>query len=188
VGRWGGGGGGPATLRDVGAAVDALAAQPGLDLDRVVSCGHSAGGQLALWLGARPGLGDTAVGGPVTVPVSGALAISGVSDLRTGYELDVGRGAVANLLGGAPDEVPERYDLASPAARLPMGIPQVLVHGLDDTAVPPAMSESYAARATANGDDATYLPVPGVGHRDAVRRAGPAWNVAVEQLQRLLAR
>lgn len=187
VGPFGGGGGWPATLTDVGAAVDALAGRPGLDLDRVVSCGHSAGGQLALWLGARPGLRDSAVGGPVAVPVSGAVSIAGVSDLRTGYELDVGRGAVAGLLGGSPDEVPERYDLASPAARLPLGVPQVLIHGLDDTSVPPAMSEAYAARAEAEGDDVRYAPLPGVGHRDALRRTGPAWRVAVEHLQRLLA-
>ncbi len=101
----------------------ALAGQSGLDLDRVVSCGHSAGGQLALWLGARPGLAGTDLGGPVAVPVSGAVSIAGISDLRAGYELDVGRSAVAGLLGGSPDEVPDRYELASPAARLPLGIP-----------------------------------------------------------------
>jgi acetyl esterase/lipase len=186
VGPFGGGGGWPATLTDVGAAVDALAGRPGLDLDRVVSCGHSAGGQLALWLGARPGLTGTELGGPVGVPIAGAVSIAGVSDLRAGYELDVGRGAVPGLLGGSPDEVPDRYDLASPAARLPLGIPQVLVHGLDDTLVPPAMSASYVAAAEAAGDDATYVPLPGVGHRDALRTSQPAWRAAVGHLQRLL--
>jgi len=34
-----------------------------------------------------------------------------------------------------PEEHPERYRSASPAALLPIGIPQVLVHGLADTAV-----------------------------------------------------
>jgi acetyl esterase/lipase len=187
VGPLGGGGGWPATLTDVGAAVDALAGQPGLDLDRVVSCGHSAGGQLALWLGARPGLAGTELGGPVAVPVTAAVSIAGVSDLRAAFELDVGRGAVAAFLGGSPDEVPDRYDLASPAARLPLGVPQVLVHGLDDTAVPPAMSAAYVDAAQAAGDDATYVPLPGVSHRDALRTSRPAWRVTVEHLRRLLA-
>ena len=55
---WGGGGGWPETFADVAAGIDALAdlrAAP-LDLARVFAIGHSAGGQLALWSGARPGL------------------------------------------------------------------------------------------------------------------------------------
>ena len=52
----GGGGGWPATFDDVAAGIDALAAIPGLDLTRVTAVGHSAGGQLALWAAARPGL------------------------------------------------------------------------------------------------------------------------------------
>src|SRR5262245_61264123 len=73
VGRLGGGGGWPDTLTDVAAAVDALAAQPGVDLDRVASCGHSAGGHLALWLGARPRLQDGPLAGPVAVRLAAAV-------------------------------------------------------------------------------------------------------------------
>ena len=51
------GGGWPQTFTDVGLALDALrdiaATQP-LALGRIVTVGHSAGGQLALWLAARP--------------------------------------------------------------------------------------------------------------------------------------
>src|SRR5687768_8091238 len=51
------GGGYPGTFLDAAAAADALrdhAARHNLDLSRVVSVGHSAGGHLALWLAARP--------------------------------------------------------------------------------------------------------------------------------------
>lgn len=54
--RLGNGGGWPATLHDVGAAVDhlrAVALRRNLDLSRVVAAGHSAGGHLALWLAGR---------------------------------------------------------------------------------------------------------------------------------------
>ncbi|HSN55934.1 MAG TPA: alpha/beta fold hydrolase, partial [Candidatus Sulfomarinibacteraceae bacterium] len=53
------GGGWPGTFADVAAAADALralAADHPLDIRRVAALGHSAGGHLALWLGARPGL------------------------------------------------------------------------------------------------------------------------------------
>src|ERR1700730_7910727 len=47
------GGGGPGTLGDVRAGIDHLAtlAEEGIDLDlaRIATVGHSAGGQLALW-------------------------------------------------------------------------------------------------------------------------------------------
>jgi acetyl esterase/lipase len=186
VGVLGGGGGWPHTFADVAAAVDTLESQTGLDLDRVVTCGHSAGGHLALWLAARRGLADDAPGGPVRVPVRAAVALAGVVDLELGYELDLGRGAVAGLLGGGPDAVPERYAAASPFARLPLGVPQALVHGADDTVVPATMSQAYAAAASLAGDEATFVPVPACGHREMLRSAGAGWKAALEQLERLI--
>jgi acetyl esterase/lipase len=54
--RIGSGGGFPATFHDVARAVDHLrefAPRYDLDLSRVVTLGHSGGGQLALWAAAR---------------------------------------------------------------------------------------------------------------------------------------
>jgi acetyl esterase/lipase len=51
------GGGYPGTFLDAAAAADALRDHAGrfnLDIDPLVAIGHSAGGHLALWLGARP--------------------------------------------------------------------------------------------------------------------------------------
>ena len=51
------GGGWPETFRDVALGADALrrfAREHALDLSRVISIGHSAGGHFALWLAARP--------------------------------------------------------------------------------------------------------------------------------------
>src|SRR4051812_35285879 len=56
IGR-GQGGGWPATLDDVGAAIDHLALLDDARLDLsggVTAVGHSAGGQLALWSASRP--------------------------------------------------------------------------------------------------------------------------------------
>ena len=50
------GGAWPGTLQDVARGADhlrSIAARYRLDLDRVIAAGHSAGGQLALWLAAR---------------------------------------------------------------------------------------------------------------------------------------
>ncbi len=90
-----------------------------LDLDRVVSCGHSAGGHLALWLGARPGLAGTVLGGPPVVPVRARSSLAGVCDLRAALRAGRRPGRGRELLGGSPDEVPDRYDLASPSGAAP---------------------------------------------------------------------
>ena len=186
VGRFGGGGGWPATFADVAAAVDALADQGGLDLSRVLTCGHSAGGHLALWLAARGRLGGDAPGGAVRVPVRAAVSLAGVVDLRRAFELGLGGGAVENLLGGPPDAVPERYECASPFERLPLGVPQVLVHGLVDTVVPHSLSERYVARAVELGDEqAVFLPVPNAGHSEMVALGGAAWSAALDHIGRV---
>jgi len=115
------------------------------------------------------------------------MALAGVVDLELGVEMGLGNGAVKAFLGGPPEQWPERYRAASPAALLPLGIPQVLVHGLADTVVPPEMSERYQRAAVAAGDNALYVPVASADHRAVIDPASAAWGIASEHLERLLA-
>jgi acetyl esterase/lipase len=63
VGALGGGGGWPATFQDVADAIDHVARRsPPSIAGRVVTCGHSAGGTLALWAAGRGRLPDGAPG------------------------------------------------------------------------------------------------------------------------------
>ena len=164
VGPGGGGGGWPATLEDVSAAFGRLSSVAGVDTGRVAVCGHSAGGQLALWAARQPG-----------VTVHAAVSLAGVLDLEDAAARGLGGGAVQSFLGGSPHEVPERYAQASPAARLPLGVPHLVVHGSRDVVVPPAMSERYCEAAAAAGDDVRYQALPGVGHKEVTLGAGPAF-------------
>jgi acetyl esterase/lipase len=186
LGPLGGGGGWPATFADVAAAVDHLAVVDGVDLARVATCGHSAGGQLALWAAARGRLPAEAPGASPRVAVKVAVSLAGVVDLHRAAALGLGGGAVELLLGGRPEDVADRYAVASPAARLPHGVPQVLVHGSTDTVVPPSMSEGYQRDAVRLGDDAVYVPLDGVGHREVIARDGRAWQETARHLERLL--
>ena len=187
MGPLGGGGGWPATFEDVAAAIDHLATLGGLDTGRVVTCGHSAGGHLALWAAGRERLPAGAPGArPIGVRVTGAVSLAGVPDLVRAAELGLGGGATQALLGGSPDEVGARYEVASPAALLPLGVPQVLVHGLDDAVVPAALSAAYQQRAAAAGDDAVFEPVTGAGHMTLIEPSGGPWALVASQLARLL--
>jgi acetyl esterase/lipase len=183
LGVLGGGGGWPSTFADVGAAVDHLASLPGIDPDRVVTCGHSAGGTLALWAAGRHRLPPGAPGASVKISVTAAISLAGVVDLGAAEAAGVGGDAVERLLGGTGAQVPDLYRMASPAALLPLGVPQVLIHGLADTTVPASMSEAYGVSARAAGDDARYIGLPGVGHREVIDPRCPAWEQALVQLE-----
>jgi acetyl esterase/lipase len=177
------GGGWPGTFLDVAAATDHLAELPEADLERVVAVGHSAGGHLALWLAARPRLPAGAPGRGARVRLRGAVSLAGVCDLERGAEDGLGDGAVVELLGGPPGERPDRYASASPAALLPLGVPQVLVHGGRDGIVPPAQSRDYARAAAAAGDRVELVELPEADHFDliAASQAGETLR-AVESL------
>jgi acetyl esterase/lipase len=179
------GGGWPGTLEDVAAGIDhlaALAARERLDLDRLAVAGHSAGGQLALWAAARPGLPAGAPGaGPLLTPRL-VVSLAGVCDLHAGAADGIGEDAVAGFLGAGPGEAPDRYRLASPRSRLPLGVRQVLVHGDADPRVPVAQSRAYAAAAAAAGDPVELLELPGVDHFALIDPATPAWAAAAARL------
>jgi acetyl esterase/lipase len=135
----------------------------------VVAVGHAAGGHLALWLGAR-GMVDACV------------ALGGVCDLARAAEAELGSGAVQELLGGSPDEVPDAYLAADPAARLPLRVPQVLVHGVDDDRVPLAHALAYAARAREAGDDCRVVEVD-AGHFEPIDPRSPVWPEVLGALE-----
>jgi len=175
-------GGWPETFEDVSDAIDALADVDAIDRRRVVTCGHSAGGHLALWAGSSRATGTTNRPGPEPIRVRAAISLAGVVDLNSAARLGLGGGAVEALMGASPDQQPDRYALASPASLLPSGIPQILVHGLADTTVPASLSANYAELARSRGDDAEYVPLPGVGHMEMIDPHGAALREVVTRL------
>lgn len=183
-----GGGGWPATLLDVASGIDALAtARDGgapLDLDRIATVGHSAGGHLALWAAARAGLPAGAPGSVPVVTLAGAVAQAGVADLHEAERTRLGGGVVRRLLGGSAAAEPDRYALASPTARLPLGVAHLLVHGDGDETVPLSISEGHHERALAASDDCELAVVAG-GHFEHLDPASPAWAAAAAWLERL---
>jgi acetyl esterase/lipase len=171
------GGGYPQTLEDVAAAIDFLAtlSDAPLDLARVVAIGHSAGGQLALWAAARP---------KPAVALAGVVAQAGVTDLRAAEHDPDGEDAIALFMGGLAAEVPERYADASPLERVPIGVPQLLVHGDADVRVPCDMSVRYADAARAAGDEVELVVRPGEDHFVHLDVGGAAWADVVRWLGR----
>ncbi len=177
------GGGWPGTLDDVEAALASLpagAADRGLQPSGALLVGHSAGGQLALWAAAR-GKASSLPG----LPLVGVVGLAPVSDLVEAFRLHLSSGVVGELLGGSPEQVPERYQAASPVELLPLGVPTVLVHGTADEDVPYALSPAYVERARAAGDATRLVTLEGGGHFDVTTPSSPYWPQVVEAVESL---
>jgi acetyl esterase/lipase len=152
-------------LDDVAAAARRVAE---LGLGPAVAMGHSAGGHLALWLAAQGG-------------ASAAVPLGGVCDLTAAAEAGLGADAVREFLGDADSA----YDEVDPARRLPLGVPQILVHGIDDDRVPIEHARAYAARATAAGDDCRLLELH-ADHFDVIDPRSAAWPAVRDAAGQLL--
>jgi acetyl esterase/lipase len=162
--RTGGGGGWPETFADVRAAIPAAAAMVADRSPRaVLVSGHSAGGHLALWAAGE------------NLAIDAVVTLAPVADLRTAHELDLDDGAVADLLGGGPEDVPDRYAEADPMARLPLRVPVGLVHGDRDRQVPVSFSQRYAENARAAGTAVRLDVLTGVDHFAVIDPQSSAW-------------
>lgn len=181
------GGGWPGTFEDVGTALDALCGLDPkvLDLNRVVAVGHSAGGHLALWAASRPSLPAGAPGSGPRLALKSVVAQSAVCDLRVAARSASGRAATFQLMGCDPDEDPDRYAIASPIERLPLGVPQLLVHGDADHIVPLGQSERYFRHARRAGDPVELLALRRVGHFDLINPKHRSWRAVAERLHDL---
>ncbi|MGR6965095.1 alpha/beta hydrolase family protein [Geodermatophilus sp. URMC 61] len=183
--RVGAGGGWPATLEDVAAALDALPDLAGadrLDLSDVAVVGHSAGGHLAAWAAGRSRLPEEAPGGRPRVRVTAAVLQAGVLDLERAAVQRLGGGAVQEMLGAQPADAPERYAAADPVRLVPTGVDLLCVHGTDDDVVPAEQSTRYAAAAAAQGAAVDVRLVPG-DHMVLIDPAGESWALVRDWLR-----
>jgi acetyl esterase/lipase len=164
---------------DIAAALDqvgAIAGPHGADTSRITWAGHSAGGHLVLWAAARPGLpaGSPWRGSLGPSPATHVVSLAGCSSLRLCAKWNLGAGAVRLLMGGGPDDVPERYAVADPAALPASPISVTLVHGVDDDTVPLRMSQVFTAD--------RIVEIPGAGHFDLIDPQSRAWPCVLSVL------
>jgi dipeptidyl aminopeptidase/acylaminoacyl peptidase len=115
-----------------------------------------------------------------------AVSLAGVADLRLAWRQKLGNGIVTRLMGGTPDEQPDRYNAASPIELLPTGARQVLVHGTDDNTVPVSQSEAYVEKAEKIGDRPTLVKLDGIGHYELIDPESEAWPTLSNAILSLL--
>ena len=179
------GGGYPGTFQDAAAAADALRGEArarNLDLSRIVATGHSAGGHLALWLAGRRKLPP---GSPLRsadpLAIHAVVSLGGLPDLEEAARSENGCGndVIGRLTGG-------RFTDTSVPRFAPLGLPQVLINGMQDRIIPVAYAEGYAAPMRAAGDDVRVRMIERTGHVELIAPETAAWAAAVEEIDRAL--
>jgi acetyl esterase/lipase len=182
----------PENLEDLREAVRWIrrhATDYGIDPNRIVAMGASAGAHLAELLGTDP---DSTSGGPwsnvdandepTSARVQAVVAFFGPSDLRTNFHASpVATTPITLLLGGSPDELPLRYDEASPLHHVsPSSPPMLLIHGELDPLVPVSQSEILQRALIAAGVPSRLVVVGGARHGFGMR--APERDLAPEIL------
>jgi len=153
----------PSAGDDVALAVEFARELP-VDQERVVLVGHSAGGQLALWAGKRAKL-----------PV---VALAPVSDVRESASRTGPDGPPARFMA------PKHFADGSPLELLPLGVPQLVIHGTEDESVPYEMSRRYVEAAAG---EAELVTLEGVGHFEPIDPLSSEWPQVRSAIERFLA-
>lgn len=168
----------PAQIEDCKAAVRWLRAHAdeyGLDPQRVIAWGPSAGGHLAAMLGMTGDVADFEVGEHLDVSsrVQAVVDYYGPTDflqmdtqrLPDGMVHDPADSPESQLVGGAIQEHPEKVARANPITYVSSDAPPFLIiHGNRDPLVPYGQSVLLVEALQEAGVEVTFYTVEGAGH------------------------
>jgi acetyl esterase/lipase len=171
--RTGGDGGWPGTFDDIARVREVLprlladATGRQASVEPLTLFGHSAGGHLAMWW---------ALTAADPASVRRVVALAPVADLSRAHADNLDDGAVAALLGGGPDEHPDRYAATDPARLLGADDqpPITVLHGTDDDRVPAEHSRGLRG--------VTLVELPEYGHFELIDPLSTAWPAVLKAL------
>lgn len=138
------------------------AARLGVDPDRIVSAGGSAGGHLACAVATLSGFDEPGEDTAVSCRPNAMILFNPALDLTAaGFNAEAASERMAELhkrIGAAPEDV-------SPTHHVEAGVPPTLVlHGKADVTVPFAQVEKFAARMKVAGNRCEVAGYDGAGH------------------------
>ena len=105
------------------------------------------------------------------------VALAPVSDVRDSAERRGPESAPARFMA------PEHYADGSPVELLPLGVPQIVIHGTVDDSVPFEMSERYVEAA---GGEAELVVLDGTGHFELIDPQASEFSVTLDAIRRFL--
>ncbi len=176
----------PAPRDDVRTAVNFLkshAEKLGIDPERLVLLGRSAGGQIAQAVAydqPDPGL-------------RGVISLYGPADLNFAWyntpEKDIlnSRQLMRDYLGGSPEEQPSAYTDASPFLRVgAQSLPTLLIHGRLDSLVWFRQSERLSEKLSNAGVRHAFIALPWATHAFDYNLNGPGGQLCTHAIEHFL--
>lgn len=188
--RLGNGGGFPIIFEDVALGADFLeniSNQYSLDMNNIITMGHSAGGHLALWLAGRHHLDESSVlYSTNSLNIKAVISLAGIPDLEEAVNQKICGNASEELAGGLPKDIPSIYRQASPLHLLPLNIPQWHLVGEEDPIVPSIYLQSYIEKAAKveKTDNLKLEIIPDIGHFEMVMPNTQSWPYIRQALLR----
>lgn len=185
------GGGYPGTFLDVANAADHLreiANDFDLDLERIISSGHSAGGHLATWLAARRNIHpQSTLYRPDPLRISRVISLAGINDLehyaRYGSS-PCGEQTVEQLTDLSERGEDIAYSDTSPYILLPFNAEHIEISGAFDSPVPPFFGRSFIQKAKELGMDAELILQTEAGHYEMTAPWTPEWQQVLQHFLR----
>lgn len=145
------------SVRDIGALLDWIATQPGMDKDKVVVYGGSYGGYMVL--ASMVEYNDRLAGGINIVGISNFVTFLQNTE---GYRVDLRRVEYGDERDPAMRAFQERIAPLNNAQKITK--PLFVIQGANDPRVPRSEAEQIVARVRANGGDVWYMLAMDEGH------------------------
>lgn len=176
----------PAQIEDVKCAIRSLrasASRYGIGKDRIGVWGPSAGGHLSAMLGTsgpEAGFGDAGGHQDQSARVQAVIDLFGPTDLTSGV-WNVSRVTEAEQVFGTSDPDADVLSRASPVSHVSSDDPPFLIiHGRQDSTVPPSQSVALDSALTEAGVSSTLILVDHAAH--GLRPAGGVPSPGEQQL------
>jgi pimeloyl-ACP methyl ester carboxylesterase len=118
------------------------------------------------------------------ISMRGVLAMAPAADLAYLYGTKVCDHVIAGLMGGSPDDVPQRYQWADPVQNGPGDVPQLLLFGKYDDDWNPA-GERYLAAARQRGDDVSTIVAEESGHFEMIDPDSTTWPLVLSAARKM---
>jgi pectinesterase len=181
----------PAALLDAKCAVRwvrSVAEEYRIDPKRIAVCGGSAGGHLSAMMAVTNGLREYEGDGghsDFASDVQMAILFNGEFDMWDLVDKGSLIDAMDSFFGGSPEEIPKRYDEASPIQRLSKDTPPMFfLHGDQDRCVSHKQALAMVKRLTELGVPAEAEIYDGKPH--AWFNKDPDWKITIERVEPFL--
>lgn len=131
----------------------------------LIALGHSAGGHLALWVTAQR-----------EVAIDAVVALAPLTDLVAADQQLLSNRATMELFGVGSEDDLTVFKEASPRHLLPLGVPQLIVHGPNDEQVPYDLTSNYVDAARSLGDEVTFVNPSDIDHFNVIDPDHDVWR------------